>query len=209
MGAEREPLTKAAITTTALELIDRDGLDRLSMRRLGQALGYEAMAIYKHVADKSALLDAVVEQVYDEMSAPDPREPWDERIRHIARELRRVALRHPHLFVRLVTAPPPTRSVLERIDSILAALRDSGDDDEAVVHHFFLFVNVTSGALLAETTAAIGDPAGGVLDVDVTTDGDDTDSCRTLASFGDRLAACDFDAEFERTLEVFLAVVDT
>ncbi|WP_051062969.1 TetR/AcrR family transcriptional regulator [Ilumatobacter nonamiensis] len=202
---ERTPLTVAAITSAAIELIDRDGLDGLSMRRLGTTLGYEAMALYKHVADKSALLDAVVEEVYAEMQPPDPAEPWQERIRSSARELRRVAQRHPHLFVRLVTEPPSTTAVVERIDSILSALQESGGDDAEVVHRFFLFVNMTSGVLLAETTALIADGGTAVFDTERI---DAEARCRALLHFGERLATCDFDAEFDRTIEAYLSLVD-
>lgn len=194
----------AAITAAAIELIDRDGLDRLSMRRLGTELGYEAMALYKHVADKSALLDAVVEQVYAEMTTPDPAIAWQDRIRTSAWELRRVAQLHPHLFIRMVTEPPATPAVLERIDAILAALRDSGADDASVVHHFFLFVNMTSGALLAETNDLTAGDEPAIFDGDPA---DGAAECRALAHFGERLAQCDFDAEYERIVDVFLAVV--
>lgn len=201
--AERAPLTLSAITAAALALIDSDGLDRLSMRRLGASLGFEAMALYKHVADKAALLDAVVDAVYEEMGLPDPSKPWADRLRHSAHELRSVAQRHPHLFVKLVTDPPGSAAVLLRVDSILSALRDSGADDDAVVHHFWHFINVTSGALLAESTALARntDPVFDDTTAEVLAE------CRALAHFGDQLAACDFELEFERTIETFISIV--
>lgn len=194
MSSDREPLSLTAIVASATTLIDRDGLDRLSMRRLGTELGYEAMALYKHVAGKAALLDAVVESAYGEMTPPDPSAPWDDRLRHAASELRRVALRHPELLVAMITSPPASTAVLTRIDEVLDALDESGLDADGVVRSFRLFVILTSGALLSETTAAKQADTG---DVNI-------DECRALATYGDALASCDFAIEFEHTIETFV-----
>jgi AcrR family transcriptional regulator len=197
MSTDRQPLSRAAIVAAAITVIDRDGLERLSMRRLGNELGYEAMALYKHVADKAALLDAVIEAAYAEMTPPDPSDPWDDRIRHAARELRRVALRHPELLIAMITSPPACPAVHTRIDGILEALDESGLGADDVVRSFRLFVNLTSGALLSETTAVRQQT--GPLDNQVA-----VDECRALAEFGAALASCDFDVEFDDTVETFI-----
>ncbi len=72
------------ITQAAMKLIDSEGLEKLSMRKLGSALGYEAMALYKHVADKQAVIDATVAAAFDEMTLPDPSQSWQRRLRHAA-----------------------------------------------------------------------------------------------------------------------------
>ncbi len=200
---ERAPLTKQAITAAALDLIDRDGLEQLSMRKLGNSLGYEAMALYKHIPDKQAVIDAAVASALEAVELPDPTAPWHERLRRIARGLRGAALKHPHLLVPMMTNPPPTPAVIERIDASLAALRDSGATDDDVTHHFWLFINATTGALLAEARSLIAPPAEAAA-ID-----DDTaarlEECRALSHFGPALASCDFADEFERLLDTVIA----
>src|SRR5689334_10950594 len=109
-------LTREQILTAALQIIDEDGVEALTMRRLGQALDRNPMAIYRHAADKDDLLDGVVEHVAAELVAPrlldrnghgdghgdgdvsgekDPE--WEAVLRRIAHTFRRVALAHPHV----------------------------------------------------------------------------------------------------------------
>jgi AcrR family transcriptional regulator len=201
----RQPLSVEAITRAAMQLIDVSGLERLSMRKLGNALGYEAMALYKHVADKQAVIDATVAAAFDEMTLADPGWPWQERLRHTANQLRAAALRHPHLLIPMTTNPPSTTAVIERIDSILGALRDSGAHSDEVTHHFWMFVNSTTGALVAEARSLTTPPP-------FATDLDDDNiarigECRALREFGPALAACDFAAEYERMIDTLLALV--
>lgn len=203
--AQRPPLNTDTITHAAMQLIDADGLDKLSMRRLGSALGYEAMALYKHVADKQAVIDATVAAAFDEMTLPDPLDSWQQRLRHIADQLRATALRHPHLLIPMTTNPPPTPAVIERIDAILCALRDSGATDDDVTHHFWMFVNTTTGALVAEARS-LTNPA----DQRTALDADDIariDQCRAMREFGEALAACDFADEYRRAIDTLISNV--
>src|SRR2546423_7760510 len=68
----RKPLSRERILASALELVDEQGIDALSMRKLGQSLGYEAMSLYNHVANKDDLLDGILDLVLAEMEPPDP-----------------------------------------------------------------------------------------------------------------------------------------
>ena len=68
----RKPLSRERILATALELVDEQGIDALSMRKLGQSLGYEAMSLYNHVAHKDDLLHGILDLVLAEMEPPDP-----------------------------------------------------------------------------------------------------------------------------------------
>ena len=196
--ARREPLSVERITAAALDLVDRDGLDALSMRKLGAELGYEAMALYKHVPDKETLIDLVVASVFADMALPDPTAPWAERLRHSAAELRRVGLAHPHLLTRMVTNPPTALAVQERIDAILGALREASADDAAAVRWFWMFVSYTSGALLAESAAARDASP-------IVSDELPAAACPVLAELGVRLATCDFGDEFAWGID---AIVD-
>lgn len=196
--ARREPLSVERITAVALELVDRDGLDALSMRKLGAELGYEAMALYKHVPDKEALIDVVVASVFADMSLPDPEAAWADRLRHSAAELRRVGLAHPHLLARMVTNPPTALAVQERIDAILGALREASADDAEAVRWFWMFVSYTSGALLAESAAARDAPP-------LVSDELPAAACPVLAELGSQLDTCNFGDEFAWGID---AIVD-
>src|SRR5436305_5009860 len=70
----RKPLNRERILDTALALADEQGIEALSMRKLGQALGYEAMSLYNHVASKDDLLDGILDLVLAEMEPPVPEE---------------------------------------------------------------------------------------------------------------------------------------
>lgn len=211
-SATRPPLNTDTITRAAMELIDADGLEKLSMRRLGNSLGYEAMALYKHVADKQAVIDATVAAAFDEMTLPDSRLQWQQRLRHIADQLRATALRHPHLLIPMTTNPPATPAVIERIDAILSALRDSGARGDDVTHHFWMFVNTTTGALVAEARSLTNPPAQFPdLDAnDLDADADDrarVEQCRAMSEFGPALAACDFAAEYQRSIDTLISIM--
>jgi AcrR family transcriptional regulator len=121
MTARRQPLTKSRIYATALQLIAQDGMARFSMRKLAQHLGVEAMALYKHVANKAALLDGVVVLLLEEIDVPTEGH-WTTRLRGIAHSYRRLALAYPQLYPLLVMRPLPaeSRPVLEEMWTVLA-----------------------------------------------------------------------------------------
>ncbi len=199
----RVPLTVERIVAAALARIDHDGLDGFSMRKLGADLGVEAMALYKHVPDKETLLDLVVAGVYAEVDLPDPDHTWDERIRHVADELRAAVLAHPHLLSRAVTQPPTSPVVQQRIDALLGALREVTGDDTLAVRHFWVITAFVSGALLAETSAV---RQASTSTAELST-GLDAVACPSLAALGPVLATCDFATEFTFGLDTVLAAV--
>ncbi len=188
--------------TAALRIVDRRGLGALTMRAVGSALGYEAMSLYKHVANKQQLLDLVVDRVTAELEPPDPGTPWPDRLRHIAAEWRRLALAHPHVFALLATGPPPSPpSLMPLIDGTLGALREAIDDDERATTYFWTFLAFTTGALLAECAATIG-RSSPPISVPAAVD---PEGFPHLAALGTALAAVDFASEYERGLELFIA----
>jgi len=199
----RRALSADRIVAAALRIADRQGVEALSMRRLGAALRVKAMSLYKHVPGKAALLSLVVERVLAEFTPPPAGSAWDERIRHVANELRALALRHPHVFPLLATRVPASAAALAPIEAALAALHDAGLDDDAVLQHFWAFVAYFTGALLAETAAATGLGAAAL----VVPEGIDRAALPQLDRLGDALAACDFTKEYARGLELIIAAV--
>ena len=82
--AQPEPLTVDRIVATAIEIVDREGLDALSMRRLGTELGAGATSLYWHVKNKDELLDLALDKLFAEIEAPDPELPWRDQLRELA-----------------------------------------------------------------------------------------------------------------------------
>ncbi|WP_189003954.1 TetR/AcrR family transcriptional regulator [Deinococcus roseus] len=93
--APRTPLSKQRVLQAALRFADQHGLETLSMRRLGQELGVEAMSLYKHVANKEALLDGLADLLIAEIEVPAEAADWQEAMRKRAQSAHQMLLRHP------------------------------------------------------------------------------------------------------------------
>ena len=122
----REPLTKERVLRAAVDLADRGGIEALSMRKLGQELGVDAMALYRHVRSKDDILDGAVDAVVAEIELPRPGDDWKADLRQQVMAARGVMLRHPwapRVLEERGTAGP---AVLAYIDSVLAILRAGG-----------------------------------------------------------------------------------
>ena len=91
----RAPLTRERVLQAAVELADRGGIEALSMRKLGQELGVDAMALYRHVRDKDDLLDGLVEVIVGEIERPPRAATGRPRCASRSMAARRVMLRHP------------------------------------------------------------------------------------------------------------------
>ena len=131
----RLPLTRERVLRGAVELADREGIDALSMRRLGQSLGVEAMALYRHVRDKEAIFDGLIEEVVGEIDLPAPGSgDWKASMRELALTSRAVMLRHPWAPALIVSRPQVGPATLRHIDAVLGILAASGFTLE-VAHH--------------------------------------------------------------------------
>jgi len=129
----RTPLSRERILRTALDMADGSGLDSLTMRALGQALGVEAMSLYNYVEDKDDLLTGIVELVLSEINLAPPAEGWRSDMRATAVSAHDALLRHPWAC-RLVLSPTSARMISARmgyIESILARLRNAGFTPQA------------------------------------------------------------------------------
>ncbi len=110
----------------AVELADEDGIEALSMRKLAQALGVEAMSLYHHVANKDELLDAMVDLVFTEIDLPSADGPWMVEVRGRCTSLREVLLRHPWAVGRLDSRRTPGMATLVHHDAVIGCLRAGG-----------------------------------------------------------------------------------
>ena len=161
----RPGLTREQVLTAALKIIDEEGVEALSMRRLGQALDRNPMAIYRHAADKNDLLDGVVEQVVSKLvvlRAPDS--DWKAVLRRTAHAFRRVALAHPNMVPLLVTRPlsgPLARrplGTLRPLEELLELFITAGFDHHRALHAARLFTGFLYGHVLHELQETIHDP---------------------------------------------------
>ena len=154
-----------------MAIIDADGVEALTMRRLGQALDRDPMAIYRHAADKDALLDGVVEHVAAELIAP--REPdsngtrdgdWEAVLHRTAHTFRRVALAHPHVVPLLLTRPLSgplalrPLGTLRLLEELLELFITAGFDQHGALHAARLFTGFLYGHVLHELQEQIHNP---------------------------------------------------
>jgi AcrR family transcriptional regulator len=161
------PLTRDQVLDTALALAEDQGLDAVSMREVARRLGVTPMALYRHVGDKQALLDGVVERLLDELPAPDPSLPPEERLRAFARALRETARRHPVAFGMLLRRPATTPASLRARERVYVALRDAGVPEDLVPRVERLVSTFMLGFAASEAGGRFGQHSPAVLDEDL------------------------------------------
>jgi TetR/AcrR family tetracycline transcriptional repressor len=155
----RPALSRDYIIRTALSIIDRDGIAKLSMRRLGTELGADPMAIYYYLPNKSALFDGVVEAVYSEidLDGVDLRAPWQEQIAQFMRRIRAAVRRHPNALPVLSTRPAYMPKMFEFGEYALGVLGTAGFGAQLAIDMINCLGTFTIGHVLAE----VGEPVGG------------------------------------------------
>ena len=134
----REPLTRDRIVRAGLEIADTSGVDAVTMRRVGQELGFEAMSLYRHVANKDDLLAGMLDVVLAEWDAPSESEPWAQAVRASALSVHDALRRHPWA-ARLLMTPGHLRPArLGYMDRLLGTLRRGGFDADTTYHVYHL-----------------------------------------------------------------------
>ncbi len=159
--AGEEALTRERILEAALSLVDKEGIEALSMRRLAKELGVDPMAIYHHLPNKRALLCALIEEVFSEMRVPESRETedWRERVRAWACAFRDVARAHPKLVPHLASYPEAaSEATLESTEELYAAFEAAGMSPSQIVGAVGVVVDYLNGFALAEASGALGEP---------------------------------------------------
>lgn len=150
-GLSREATLRAALT-----IIDADGIDGLSMRRLGRALDRDPMALYRHAATKAELLDGVAEAVLADLTVDTTDEDWAGQLRTVARQFRALALAHPNVVPLLVTRPLATPiamrplGTLRPLEAILELLIRAGFTEVEALHVYRSFYGFIQGHVLNE-----------------------------------------------------------
>lgn len=158
--AQRRPLTRERILDAAIELIEREGPGALSMRRLGGALGVEAMAIYHHFRGREDLLAAIAERLLEPLGELQFGADWRAGCEAFATRLRAIAVSRPSTF-QLVGMQPLGEASLAPVERLLGTLIDAGFDPGTALAVYRASVSYARGYALAEATGFTVDAAGG------------------------------------------------
>jgi AcrR family transcriptional regulator len=153
---KRTPLSRERVLAAALELADCEGLEAISMRRLGQALGVEAMSLYKHVTDKDEILDGIVERVLGQIDVPPSDLDWRHAMRQRAVSARAVFAGHPWAIGLLESRAPGAGSGrLGYFDAVLGALRGAGFSSQLAKRGFVVLDAYVHGYILLERSLSL------------------------------------------------------
>ncbi len=158
------PLTRESTLRAALEIIDEDGVEGLSMRRLGRTLGRDPMSLYRHATTKAELLDGVAENVLAELSVDTAPGDWEAQLRAVARQFRGLALDHPNVVPLLVTRPLGTPlamrplGTLRPLEAILELLIGAGFSEVDALHVYRSFFGFIQGHVLNELEEIVENP---------------------------------------------------
>ena len=123
---QRTRLNRERVLLAALALADENGIESLSMRRLGEELGVEAMSLYKHAANKDAILDGIVDLVASEIELPAIGGDWKMAMRRRATSAHEVLLRHPWATMLIVSRTNIGPAMLRYVDATIGCLREAG-----------------------------------------------------------------------------------
>jgi AcrR family transcriptional regulator len=148
--ARREPLSTDRVLRAARALADAGGTEALTMRRLGQELGVEAMSLYKHVANKDAILGGIVDLVVGEIDLPSPGDDWKPAMRRRGVSAHEVLLRHPWACGVLMSRINVGPAMLRYVDSTIGSLRQAGFSIEVASHAWYAMDSHIYGFTLQE-----------------------------------------------------------
>ncbi|MGW7042137.1 TetR/AcrR family transcriptional regulator [Streptomyces avermitilis] len=154
----REPLTRQRVLRAAVELADAGGLETLSMRKLGEAVGVEAMSLYNHVANKEDLLDGMVDLVFGEVELPTPADDWRQAMRQRAISMRHVLSGHRWAIGLMESRSNPGPATLRHHDAVLGCLRQGGLSLTLTAHAVSVLDSFIYGFALQEKTLPFDTP---------------------------------------------------
>ncbi|WP_324643353.1 TetR/AcrR family transcriptional regulator C-terminal domain-containing protein [Pseudarthrobacter sp. LT1] len=163
-GQAKTRLSRDIVLAKALELVDAEGLDALTMRRLGQELGRDPMSLYRYAENRAALLDGVSELVLNQLPIHPEDPDWKAQLRSIAHNLRTLALQHPNVVPLLVTRPLSTPlglrplGTLRPLEQILSLLGAAGFSPADALHVYRAYYGFLYGHILNELQEYVVDP---------------------------------------------------
>jgi AcrR family transcriptional regulator len=209
-ATRRAQLTRQRVVAAAIELADRDGIESISMRRLAQELGVEAMSLYTHVRNKNDLLDGMADAVISEIPLSADGADWKTSLRQMVLAARRVMLRHSWAPGTVETRTAPGPAALGYVNAVICILREGGFTVAQAHHALHIFGSRAlgftqvlfddSGDLDPETAAQLERQLGATHPYVV--------EMALAATHSGALGPCDDDAEFAFALEFILDGLD-
>jgi AcrR family transcriptional regulator len=163
-GRDGGPVSRSVILQGALRIIDRQGIDGLSMRHLSEEVGRDPTVLYRHIPNKAALLDGVAEILLGQLRVDTADPDWAGQLRTVARDFRRLALAHPNVVPLLATRPlatplgqrPP--GMLRPLEDVLALLTFVGFSGVDALHIYRVLFGYLHGHLLTELQEVVERP---------------------------------------------------
>ena len=156
--AERVPLSRARVLLGAVAVADAGGIAGLTIRSLAQQLGVKPMAVYHYVANKSEILDGIVDVVFAEIDLPPRSGDWQNEIRQGAASARAALRRHPWALGLLESRKSPGPATLRHHDTMIGTLRAAGFSVEMTAHAYALIDSYVYGFALQEAALPFDDP---------------------------------------------------
>jgi AcrR family transcriptional regulator len=205
----RVKLTRERVVEAALRVMDAEGLDAVSMRRVARELGVEAMSLYNHVRDKDDLLAGICARVMSEYRIHDGGDNWLETARAAAAEWRRVLKQHPNVITVFAERREPVSDLgaLEPMDHALGIIRQAGLSDRDATQVFNVFGGYIMGFVLMEVGQMFG--AGAMdkkfPDPEMALQMIPREQLPNLAAAIPHMADCDPDEQFALGLDLLLA----
>jgi AcrR family transcriptional regulator len=148
----RVPLNRDRVLRAAVAFADESGIGSLSMRKLGEALGVEAMSLYNHVANKDELLDGMVDLVFSEIDLPARGADWRTAMRQRAVSARRALSRHRWAIGLMESRASPGPATLRHHDTVIGSLREAGFSIAMAAHAFSVLDSYIYGFALQEAS---------------------------------------------------------
>jgi AcrR family transcriptional regulator len=155
----RVPLNRERVLRAAVAFADENGIGTLSMRKLGEAVGVEAMSLYNHVTNKGDLLDGMIDVVFSEIDLPPGGADWKTAMRQRALSVRDVLSRHRWAIGLMESRTSPGPATLRHHDAVIGCLRDAGFPVELAAHAYSVLDSYIYGFTLQERGLPFNTPA--------------------------------------------------
>ena len=209
LEGRRQPLSRERILATAVDVADRGGAEALSMRKLGQELTVDPMALYRHVRNKDDLLDGALAVVVGQMEPAPPGLAWKPALRELAMNARRVMLRHPWARGVLEERGTAGETMVGQVERVLSILLGAGFDIELAHHALHVLDSRIFGFSPALFDESRGRPtptpeAQAAMAQTIATRFPNVAQLAVAASHEGALGSCDDDVEFAFGLDLVL-----
>jgi TetR/AcrR family transcriptional regulator, tetracycline repressor protein len=156
----RNTLSRGRIVEAALALLDAEGFEAVTMPAVARHLGVGTMSLYRHVADKDDLIDAVTEHVLGRVAVPDGEpDDWERRVVGYLRALREAAIAHPALSRIIAQRGLTVGPVFDQLEAVHAVLRAAGFSDLDAVRAFYTLLTYVLGFIVWELPRVHQQPA--------------------------------------------------